>query len=205
MRTRTIFLSVLAWGVVNLVLLGIGASKLPLWVHHPYPRESLALQELLCGQVLLASLFFPLIAASGSLLINLAVMLPIDELGGMMSNASQMQVLRCYAWVCLWIVGLAGCGMVWKRPEPRIIASALASIFTIGGAVLDYLRWEAAAARGQGSSFQPLSLLPFFGRFCQDMNPVTWVLAVLIPLWLGVVLVLPWRQNRHSISLQNAS
>src|ERR1039457_1137742 len=87
--------SVFIWGLLNAAILAIGAAGLPLWAHHPFPRESLAFHEIICGQLLLGALLFPILARTPwTLAINLAFILPMNELGGFLSNLSQGQILQ---------------------------------------------------------------------------------------------------------------
>ena len=41
----------------------------------------------------------------------MALMLPIDELGGLLSNLDQIGMVRCYACVAIWMIGLG----IWRH------------------------------------------------------------------------------------------
>jgi hypothetical protein len=195
--------AVLAWGCLNLTLLGIGAAGLPLWAHHPFPRESLTIEVLMCGQTLLASMLFPLLARTRwTLAINLAFLLPIDELGGLLSNWDQFPILKCGLCVGAWMFGLGMWRFVVKSEETRLAIIAAATCFTAGGAVLDYLRWEVSASNNQSASFMPFSLLP--AMCVLHFNPITWVEAML-PMMLATMVWVARRcfAKTSSTSLHN--
>jgi len=154
-----------------MAILGIGACGFPLWAHHPLPRESLAFPELLCGQILILSMLFPILTQIGWLLaINLALMVPFDELAGLLSNTPQTIIAKCGCSVGLWMVGLAGWRMALKDYRSYLFVIMVALLFTAGGAVADYLRWEATAAAGI-NHFSAISFLPNLCDF-GNSNPL---------------------------------
>jgi hypothetical protein len=164
-------LSVIVWGLLQLSILGIGASGFPLWAHHPFPRQSLALQEMLVSQTLLIALLFPgLISKPWHLGIALVLMLPMDELAGSMSSSSQACIWMGFVCVGVWMAGVGGWALLLKDSASQIAIAGLATIVTAGGAILDYLRWEAAASNGQSSAFSPISMLP---KLCQSIETHT--------------------------------
>jgi hypothetical protein len=197
---------IFVWGFLNLALLGIGAAGLPVWAHHPFPRESLTFYELICGQMLLASMLFPLLAETRwSLAINLALLVPIDELGGLLSNLDQSGILKCWLCVGIWIAGLGTWNRILIQDRAKLGIAALAIFMTAGGSVLDYLRWEAASIAGGSGSFSPISLPPCACDLILHFDPKAWIQAsvpaVLATIWFFIS---RWA-NRPSTSLHNAS
>jgi hypothetical protein len=192
--------SVAIWALVQLALLGIGATGFPLWAHHPLPRESLALPELLCGQILIIAMLFPLLGISAwAIAINLMLMLPFDALAGLLSSTPRVSMLRGFGAAGLWLLGLTGWRRFLDRSSPGsdhpagalfseskqcprgttatrnrfnhlVVTAAL--LFTAGGAIWDYLRWEAALSDGRGGSFTALSILP---QTCHFLGENTWL------------------------------
>jgi hypothetical protein len=198
--------SVLAWGAVNLALLTIGAAGLPLWAHHPFPRESLAFYELICGQTLLVSMLFPLLAQTRwTLAINLAILLPMDELGGLLSTLDQAGILRCWFCVGIWVAGLGVCSRLLDLERRKLAVVALASCMTAGGAVVDYLRWEAAAINSQSNSFAPVSLLPCLCDLVLHFNPKPWIWAAIPAIGAMIGFFIKRIAIRRSTSLHNAA
>jgi hypothetical protein len=173
------------WGFLQLGLLGIGASGFPLWAHHPFPRESLALPILLCGQVVLINLQLPKLSGQASTL-GIVLMLPIDELAGLLSNSSQTEILTGFACVGLWFLGLAIWLGILRNPKLELTLGMLAMLWTVGGAILDYLRWEFNASTG--TIFTPVSLLPGLCRTIQAAAPAPW-LQVSTPMLAGLIVM----------------
>jgi len=197
--------SVCTWGFLNLALLGIGAAGFPLWAHHPYPREALSIYVLICGQTLLASMLFPLLAETrGTLAINVAIVLPFDELAGLLSNLDQILIFRCGLLAGTWLAGLGAWRFWLKSERTRMAAVCAATCFAAGGAVLDYLRWEAASISSQGQSVMPRSLLPALCDAVLHFNPISWIEAsfplVLAMTWFAVHRLM----KSHSTSFHNA-
>lgn len=187
-RKRQMLASVATWGLLQLALLGIGATGVPLWAHHPLPRESPALPVLLCGQVLVIAMLFPPLGESiWAIVINLVLMLPFDALAGLLSNSPRMAMLRGFGAVGMWLLGLTA----WRRIlgdsrwNQSIVTGAL--LFSAGGAMWDYLRWEAALADGRGSSFSALSILPGICHLLGENRVLVWLecaapLLLLLPV-----------------------
>jgi hypothetical protein len=171
--------SVLLWGLLNLILLGLGVSGYPLWSHHPAPKESICCFELICGQVILSGLLFPYLAPTvWTLVANVMLLVPFAELAGIMSNLSQAQMLRGFACVALWLAGLG----FWRfllAARGQLIAICLATLFTVGGVVFDYLRWETVANSGVSELFAPLSFLPKLVQNTQNGDSGCWMEAAL--------------------------
>jgi hypothetical protein len=160
------------WGFLQLALLGIGASGFPLWSHHPLPRESLALPVLLVGQAIFLALLFAVITPTiSSLEIGLFLMLPMDELAGMFSNSPQGIIFKAFIGVGVWMTGLAGLGWLLRDPRQQLAVSAMAALLTAGGAILDYLRWEASTLPGHSGIFSPITLLP---KLIRSDNGADW-------------------------------
>jgi hypothetical protein len=153
--------AIATWGFIQVALLGIGASGFPLWAHHPFPRESAALPVLLCGQVLLIGILFPnFVFDAKGLAVASALMFPLDELAGLLSSSPQTIVCMGYACGLLWMVGVVAWGRMLTGPRKQIVVAMLLTLMTAGGAVFDYLRWEASAIEGKAGRFSPISLLP---------------------------------------------
>jgi hypothetical protein len=196
--------SVFIWALLNWAILGFGAVGFPVWAHHPFPRESIAFYELICAQTVLISLFFPLLAATRwTLAINFSLMLPVDELGGLLSNLGQGAVLRCYGCVGIWLLGLGVGAWMVKRERIHLLIICAASCFTLGGAILDYLRWEISTASGESNGFTPLSLLPSLCGLAANSSSIAWAEAAL-PATIAVIgIVIKATFRTPSTSLHN--
>lgn len=190
-QTAKLLPSVAAWGLLQLAILGIGAGGFPLWAHHPLPRESLGFQEMLCGQTLLIAMLFPVLTGSvWAVVLNLLLVVPFDELSGLLSVMTQATIFEGFACVALWMIGLAGWRRMLKSENQQLVGSMTALLFTAGGVLMDYLHWEKSLAEDQGASFRAISLL---ARLCSPAglsSPATWALAG-SPLILFVVVGIP--------------
>ena len=72
----------------------IGGRRFPPLVASSFPAGVVEFLRLICGQMVLISLLFPALARTPwTLAINLVLILPVDELGAILSNLNQMQVL----------------------------------------------------------------------------------------------------------------
>jgi hypothetical protein len=177
-QTDKQFLRLLAWGILQLAILGIGASGFPLWAHHPFPRESLALQEMLVGQaIILAGLFPVLMDRPRDVVIATALMIPMDQLAGLLSNSPQISIWSGFGCLTLWLVGLGGWAVFLKESGRQTLVTGLAMLLLIGGGILDYLRWETAATNGQSSAFLPISLLPHLYWGVKGPSARLWIQA----------------------------
>jgi hypothetical protein len=106
--------------------------------------------------------------------------------------------------VGIWLVGLGVWNLLLKSEQARIAIVAAATCMTAGGAVLDYLRWEAAAINSQSGSFTPLSLLPGLCDTVLHFNLVLWLQAA-SPMLLAMVWFTVGRiAKTQSTSLHNA-
>jgi len=192
-------LSAAIWGFIQLGLLGIGASGFPLWAHHPLPHESLSLPVLLCGQTIFISLLFPAIVPTiPTLAMGLLLMIPMDELAGMLSNTPQPAISRGFACVGVWMIGLGGWNWIARDSKKQLVVSGLGILLTAGGAVLDYLRWEASTTVGRSSDFYPISILPRLCKFTAGESAMPWLQLSLPGLSVLVaVLVLRLQKSLH--------
>jgi hypothetical protein len=189
--TNKIILPVAIWGLLQLALLGIGASEFPLWAHHPLPRESLAIQELVCGQTLFIAMLFPILGHSGwAMAVNLALMLPFDELAGLLSNTPQGVITRFVAVAGLWLAGLASWHLWFKDDRVYQTVLVAAVLFTAGGAFIDYCRWESSFAEGQTNPFSPLSILPNICDLAHENGWKSWLEAA-VPLVALLAVAVP--------------
>jgi hypothetical protein len=150
--------AILLWIVLHLIALGVSAAAVPLWAHHPLPREALAVHVVIAleiaGSAILWPLLFPNFSAS---VVAVLLVWPFMQLSGVLAAAPQAQLLLASTYVSLWLVGLAVLKIVMPSPAAARIACMLSSAFVLGGIALAYLRSEATSMSGVPlSSFGPL-------------------------------------------------
>jgi hypothetical protein len=138
--------SVTTWAGVQMLAIMLAVSGLPIWAHHPYPRTSLALNELMAVQMIASTLLCPILAATwGTILVNIAVGLAFTELAGLLGNDPQAAVINVWLFVSLWEFGL--CGLVRQLKQGGKIYVVCIAILVVGGGVLiQYLRLEQATS-----------------------------------------------------------
>jgi hypothetical protein len=141
--------SVTTWAGVQMLAIMLAVSGLPIWAHHPYPRTSLALNELMAVQMIASTLLCPILAATwGTILVNIAVGLAFTELAGLLGNDPQAAVINVWLFVSLWEFGL--CGLVRQLKQGGKIYVVCIAILVVGGGVLiQYLRLEQATSQGE--------------------------------------------------------
>ncbi len=184
---------------MQVALLAIGASNLSLWAHPPTPRESIAFPILLCGQITLLGLYPPLASSFvDALVLRLFMALPFEELAGLLSNTPQTRIFQSLIVLSLWMIALAG----WQRLlAERISAVAgLATLYTVGGVIADYLHAESLAAGNLPAQALTRSFLP---TLCApDANsPLTlwaWASAPLLLLLFTAPLVKSSKQRNEA-------
>jgi hypothetical protein len=201
-QTSNPFSPLAIWGFAQLCFLGIGVSGFPLWAHHPVPRESLAFPVLLCGQAVFACWVGPALGRDWRLVIlGLLVMGPMDQLAGVLSHAPQFNLMKGLACNSLWLVGLMVLGRVLHHPRAMAAVGGLAILFLVGGAVIDYLRWEAAATYGISSIRLAISLLPQLYKSPENTSALLWIEASLPLLAAGLISVFSRYPKAISTSL----
>jgi hypothetical protein len=129
---------VLIWGGIQIALLGICAGEFPLWLHHPYPRESAAIEVMWCGQVLSIALLAPVLFRSGWVTVmGIVMMAAMDELAGVFSNCPQFILAKGFVCVIAWLIGLAGLSWMNQDVRYQLLVNTVAILVVAGGALLD--------------------------------------------------------------------
>ena len=129
------------WLFPQLLVLGLSASRIGMWAKAPAASELLALPMMLCVQIALAALMFREMKGEIALL-ALAAAWPLGLISGLLSAASASDAVRGELGVSLWILTVALASVTsesWKKPG---IAWAASLIWSLGGALLFYLRQE---------------------------------------------------------------
>lgn len=135
----------LIWLLVQLAALALAAGRVPLWARFPQPGELLALQFLVAAQTAAASMCFPfLLRDRRTAACILATGWPMALIAGGLAAAPLSRICTAEAYVGLFLVVLT----IWKIPlrssMSQSCGAAVASLWTVGGAMLVYLRAEFA-------------------------------------------------------------
>ena len=195
--------AVVLWAAVQCLPLLAASAGVRIWPHQPDPPESLALAELVAVQIVAAALLFPLVLADGpTLVVNLALTLPLMQLAGLMSAARQSTIFQLTAFTGLWLVGLSGWAQLGRSDLARSCASAAAMLLTLGSALLWYVRVEAAAQAGTPNP-DPARYGPLLAGIRLTVTPATicgWTFD-LIPLGTCLLRLLWVQRQSRSLPL----
>jgi hypothetical protein len=181
--------AILPWLLIQLAALAAGAFGLPVYAHHPLPREALAVQEMLAVQIGATALLFPLLLPNGpTALAAIVLTWPFIQLAGLLSVTPQANLGMTTLYVSLWMAGLFGCSRLLRKKEAMLIGVCLTTLFTFGGVIAWYLHLEAMTGGGniaQSAMFGPLlGALSVVGGIGVQLWP--WVEAGL-PLIIAIV------------------
>jgi len=186
-NVRTVdVMPVLAWILIQLAALGLGASGLPLWAHHPLPRESIAVDEMVAIQIAATAMLFPVFLVNAQTTVVIAALLwPFLHLAGILSGTPEVALLLACTSISVWIAGLGSCKAGLNSPAATMLGVCLAQTFSIGGVLLWYLFQES---RGGGSA--PAELFgPLVGaiRLINQSDRIWMVLGEsALPLLIGL-------------------
>jgi hypothetical protein len=141
------------WLGLQMIALVLAAGRVPLYARFPVPIERQATVEMLAIQLIAAGLLFPrLLRGKTAWLWTIAATWPMLTLAGLLAGDPMQRVAAAAAYVALWLTTLAVFAPQLKTPPQRMIAVALASLWTIGGPILLYLHSEFA---GVGNLWPP--------------------------------------------------
>jgi hypothetical protein len=175
------FFRLALWLLPQMIALAISALRVPLWARFPQPGEWLALAVMLAVQSAMAALMLPILDDWSTAGIFLLASWPMALIAGSLSATPIQQTIAGELYVSVWIVAIA----VWSRVcgRRRNLACAVASCWSIGGALLLYLRTEFAPGNG------PLSGAlagPLVASVQLSIGSAAWS-AWLLPLGAAVV------------------
>lgn len=137
------------WSALQCVALLVAAAGVRLWPHPPDPPESLALPVLVTVQIVSAALLFPdLFADRTTASVSLAVVAPALFCAGVLSATPPARVTELLTYVAVWMIGLSAWAQLARTVAVRAAAVCGALILSVGGALLWYVRVEAAAQTG---------------------------------------------------------
>ena len=178
------WIAFILWLTGQLAALLLSASRIALWARAPRATEQLALPMLLAFQVGVSSLIFPhLLRTWRQTILVIASAWPLAQLASYLGDAPASALVRCEVYVCIWLITLH----LWRRtlPNPRdqLSLAAAASLLSIGGPLLWYLRADFIT---DGATLDPNSFA-IFGPLCGAVaqssapsSPASWIEIILI-------------------------
>jgi hypothetical protein len=186
--------------LVQLASLALSASQARLSDDYPRPATTVALQQMVSVQIAAAALLSPwLLRSWPALLVALAGTLPFVQLASFLSATAMRYALWVMACVALWLLVLCTINLLIRGGRWRMICSALALLWALGGPLLIYLRLEftssAPISSGPMASLQGGPIISAI--WLSSRQPSLAVLAPLLVVGLLGAVVLGWRQFIH--------
>ena len=189
--------------LVQLASLALSASQARLSDDYPRPATTVALQQMVSVQIAAAALLSPwLLRSWPALMVVLAGTLPYVQLASFLSATAMRYALWVMACVALWLLVLCTINLLIRGGRWRMICSALALLWALGGPLRIYLRLEftSSAPSAPMSSGVMTSLQggPIISAIWLSSRQPS--LAVLVPLLVAGLLcgaIVGWRQFIH--------
>jgi hypothetical protein len=189
----------ITWLVLQGAALALAGARVPLSAHYPQAGERLAIDLVLAAQIGGAAALFPMLMRDRrTAAVTFSATWPFIAFAALLSALPAGRSMLVAAYVTAWLVvlGLWNAGL--NSSKWRGIASAVALLMTIGGALLWYLRVEFA---GPGGGIPPADgrygpLVAAIGIAGMEPQHVsTWLCLVLAGL-LGVLVVVSGIRRR---------
>ena len=139
--------AIAVWLLIQLIVLGLCAARVPLWYHVPEPVERLAVEHMLVALVLASSLLFPWlmrnVMTAACVIVTSA---PFALLAGMLAETGLSWTARAWGYVALWLTGLAAWTALLQSRRAKLVGVALASVLAVGVPLVRYLESEFHAS-----------------------------------------------------------
>lgn len=138
----------LIWLAVQLLALLMAVMRIPMSARFHQPAEDLAVEMMVVSQVAASAMLFPLLMRDGkTTLILIAASWPFAQLAGFLSNVPPMRMAAASLYVSTWLAALG----IWRAALPsqrsQLIGIAVATILSLGGPLLAYLRLEFSSGK----------------------------------------------------------
>jgi hypothetical protein len=147
---RQPFGPLILWMLIQLAALSLSAGQVPFAAikSFPKPAELIATQVMLTVQIGGSALLFPyLMRDLVSTILIIAASWPMTALAECLGSQTQRQVMGLTAlYVTAWLAGLGFWRIALRSARAKAIGISAASLVTIGGMVLAYLRSEYSLA-----------------------------------------------------------
>lgn len=189
------------WLGMQLAVLGLSAGRVMLWSRAPRAGEESALLAMLAIQIAAASLLFPYLL--GNVRVTILVIVtawPLGQLAGAVGDEPASAVLRGELYVSLWLISLH----IWSRALisdwAKLFFVALASMMSLGGPLLWYLRSEFAGGPDDLGNHGNAVFGPLMGVESQvlpDWPVGAWVFP-LVAIFVGGVFIFRFRERNRA-------
>jgi uncharacterized membrane protein len=161
--------ALVTWLGVQLAVIALCAGRLMLWARAPQAGEQLALLVTLAVQIAMSALLFPhLLGNLRSTIPAIVTAWPMAQLAACLSDESASRLILAELYVSTWMIGLFLCLQLLERPWSKLLAICAASMLSLGGPVLWYLRADFGPDQSQ-MSFGSMSM---FGPICGAISQI---------------------------------
>lgn len=144
----------ITWLALQAAALALAAARVPLSAHYPQAGERLAIDLVLAAQIGGSAALFPMLMRNRrSAVVTVCSAWPFVAFAAALSALPVGRALAIAGYVTAWLVVLALWNAGLGPAKWRLVASAIAVLSTIGGALLWYLRVEFA---GPGAASPPI-------------------------------------------------
>jgi hypothetical protein len=150
-RSSSPIAPLIVWLVLQGAALALAAARIPLSAHYPQAGERLAIDLVLAAQIGGSAALFPLLMRDRrTAVVTICSAWPFVAFAAVLSALPPGRSAIIAAFVTAWLVVLALWNAGLHSLKWRLVASAVAVVASVGGALLWYLRVEFDAAGGGG-------------------------------------------------------
>ncbi len=143
-----LFFILLGWLLPQLIGLSLAAARVPLWARVPPPGEQFALDFILAIQTAAAAFLLPLLSHWRTAVCVIVSGWPLAVVAAGLSASEPRAIVVAEIHVGFWIAAVAAWSFILRTERQRAFACAIAVFWTLGGAMLFYLRLEFAPDGG---------------------------------------------------------
>jgi hypothetical protein len=153
------------WLAIQLAVVTLAVLRVPLAAQYPEPAERMAAHLVLGAQGVTAALLFPfLFRDTRTAAAVIAAAWPFQLAAGFLAGIAPADLASAAGYVTVWMLTLAACTPLLRTPRASAIGITIATLLTLGGAILRYLRLEFGGGVAEGQ-FTPESVSPLLSTF----------------------------------------
>jgi hypothetical protein len=131
--------ALLAWIALQIVVLSIGAMRVPLSARAGREPQDLAFPEMIVVQLAISTMLLPILDSQGIATAVALIALPFLQLAAFLTSTAPGPQLAVSLAMLLWIAGLRAWAAAIRSTRNRLVAVAILNCIVIGGPVLTYL------------------------------------------------------------------
>ena len=185
------------WLVIQLIALALGVFRVPLSARWAPPGEQFAIQIVLVTQVVASAMLFPFLlrnlTTSAMAILSIA---PFVQLSAFLSGTPMSRAALATLYVAIWLVTLAVWREIVQSRRGEMLAVACGLAWSVGGAVIWYVRAESREPGPTDWSRDGL-FGPILGVIAQlhDTSTSSWIAALAL-LLASIALFLAARKRK---------